>query len=469
MAKSAAEHAIEIESAFLAGVQEKLKLARGRLIAGRWFETAEQDGREEVRAAMADRQIYDRQRYADLPHNRAAVLRAFERRWILGRRLRSATVASVLSPTGPLLDSDGPAPPVTFSELRSHVERLRVDRKAPHVIGVCSPSGFAEDVWNTPPEFPNVHLVLVEPRSGGGWRVKSGDAKLDAGLCALFDPEDADKKIQRVVREIEQRRTDLLTGGLSASSMAQRLSLPEPLVREAFARRAKTDPALRVSKRSGEMILYRSASAWSERENRSMSISEWIKSLFSKEGDEAKKIDVLRERRAALASRLDVMYEDIGTLEKKESQLVQEGRETSSKVVKRRIAAQIAHLRKDISRCNTSAAILSKQINVISTHVHNLELAQTGAAAVLPSAEELTEAAVNAEEMLEQLASSDELVSGLEVSMAESTMSDDEADILKELEADAGDSQAKAREPNRPAVEDPDSHRVPGRGEAQAE
>jgi len=163
------------------------------------------------------------------------------------------------------------------------------------------------------------------------------------------------------------------------------------------------------------------------------------------------------------------MYEDIGHLEKKESKLLEEGKATSSQVSKRRIAAQIARMRKDISRCNTSASILSKQINVISTHIHNLELSQTGSMAALPSTEELTEAAVTAEEILEQLGASDDLVSGLDIGMAETAMSDDEADIMKELMGDAEEAAqvrtegvAKAPLKSPPAKEKT-------RGDAQAE
>jgi len=217
-------------------------------------------------------------------------------------------------------------------------------------------------------------------------------------------------------------------------------------------------------------MLFRGAPVSSEMEDDSMSLAEWIKSLFSKEGNEAKKINVLSERRAALSGRLDRMYEDIAELEKKEEELHKEGKATSSKVSKRRIAAQISRQRKDISRSNTSAAILSKQINVISTHIHNLGLAQTGSVAQLPSSEELTEAAVNAEEILEQLAVSDDLVSSLEVTMAETAMSDDEAAILAELE---GDEAEAAPQKDRKKTADPSTAETESkrreRGEAQAE
>ncbi|MCG8405498.1 MAG: hypothetical protein MI923_09910 [Phycisphaerales bacterium] len=434
--KTSAAIAKEVESSYLAGVSANLKTAGSRFIAGSWFKREDHDDGEKVRATMVDRRIYDRHRYAELPHGRGFTIRGFERRWLFGKRIKSVTVASVLAPPGPLLESEESAPPVSSSQLMEHVRSLMTEGKATHLIGVCSPSGFEEDVWNNPPEFQNVKLVLVAPREDGGWRVSAGDTKLDPRLCKLFDPEDVGHKINRVRREVEARSTDLLTGSLSATKLARDLELPVPLVNNALEAVAKADPELRVSKRSGDVTLYRGAAVMSYEEDGSMSLAEWIKSLFSKQGEEAKKINVLSERRASLSGRLDRLYEDIGKLEKREEKLRQEGKAAGSQVAKRSKAAQISRLRKEIARCNTSAAMLSKQINIISTHIHNLELAQTGNIAQLPSSEDLTEAAVNAEEILEQLNASDDLVSSLDIGMAESAMSDDEAEILRELEGD---------------------------------
>lgn len=200
-----------------------------------------------------------------------------------------------------------------------------------------------------------------------------------------------------------------------------------------------------------------------------MSLSEWVKSLFSKEGEEAKKINVLSERRASLSGRLDRLYTDISKLEKKEGQLRDEGKATKVGVAKRRIAGQISRLRKDISRVNTSASILSKQINVISTHIHNLELAQTGTVAQLPTGEELTEAAVNAEQILEDLSASDDLVSSLEVNMAETSISDDEAAILRELEGEPSEGSGSAQASSSEAAPRETESGRRERGQAQAE
>lgn len=432
--KKASQHALEVEAEFLAGVSANANAAKGRLLTGTLFKREEHDFGDKVRAAMIDRRLFDRDRLSRMPHGRGFTLRGFERRFIFGKRLKSVTIATILAPAGPLLDSDEPAAPVTMAEVAAHVREVVRDPKTQTVVGVCSPSGFEEDVWNSPPQLPNVRVVLIAPRPEGGWRVSRSLGKFDEKLCRLFDPEGMSQKLGRVRRELEERSTDLLMGGVSAAAMARRLELPEALVQQAFEMARKTDPELRVSRSAGDVMLFRGAPVASGKEDGSMSLAEWIKGLFSRSGEEAKKINVLSERRAALSARLDRLYEDIAKLEKKEKQLLDEGKAATAAVSKRRVAGQVARMRKDISRCNTSATILSKQINIISTHIHNLELAQTGSLAKLPSSEELTEAAVNAEEILEQLTASDELVSGLDVTMAEASMSSEEADIMKELE-----------------------------------
>ena len=467
--KTSALKAQEVESTYLAGASANLKTVGSKIIAGAWFKREDHDQGEKVRAAMVDRRMYDRDLYASMPHGRGITVRGFQRRWIIGKRVKSVTVASVIAPPGPLLDSDDAAP-VTKSQLMEHLRGLMTDAKVPHLVGVCSPSGFEDDVWNAPPEFAHLKLVMIAPREEGGWRVTPADEKLDRRLCKLFDPEDVGHKLKRVKREIEERSADLLTGGLSAADIAEDLSLPVPLVNTAMGEIAKKDPELRVSRQSDGAMLYRGAPEVSDEEDGSMSLAKWIMNLFSKDGEEAQKINVLAERRASLSSRINRMYEDIGKLEQKEEQLRVEGKATASKVSKRRIAGQISRMRKDISRCNTSAALLSKQINVISTHIHNLELAQTSSTAQLPTSEELTEAAVNAEEMLEQLNASDDLVSSLEVGMAESAISDDEAEILKELEGDAPESSsAKAGEQSASRTDEPNKPEGQKSRRAQAE
>jgi len=165
-----------------------------------------------------------------------------------------------------------------------------------------------------------------------------------------------------------------------------------------------------------------------------MGVIDRIRQLFSREGGEPEKINVLAERRAALTQRRDRIYEDIIKLEQKEADLLVQGKATKSEVTKRRLAAQLAQLRKDITRQNTTAAMLNQQINIISTDIHNLTLILQGQMASLPNTEELTENAVHAEELLETLKADADMVENLAVGMQEVSTSEDELAILKEFE-----------------------------------
>ena len=176
-----------------------------------------------------------------------------------------------------------------------------------------------------------------------------------------------------------------------------------------------------------------------------MSFVDKIKEMFAREGDEVAKINLLSERRAALAQRRDRLYEEIGKLEEKEAELVTQGRENKSTVVRRRLVAQVAQLRKDIARQNTTAKMLNQQINIISTDIHNLTLIQQGQMASLPDSEELTENAVQAEEMLETLKADADLVESLETGIGDVLTSDEERDILAEFEDPSRVEEAKTK------------------------
>jgi hypothetical protein len=98
--------------------------------------------------------------------------------------------------------------------------------------------------------------------------------------------------------------------------------------------------------------------------------------------------------------------------------------------------------------------MLNKQIDIISTDIHNLTLIQQGELAKLPDTAELTENAVRAEEMLETLVADADLVGSLGTGIEESLTSEDEQAILREFEQAAEPSSAAA-EPTRAAEASP--------------
>ncbi len=443
-----AREALRIETEFLAGVEANFENAKGRYFRGSIWQTTRDDEVETLRAALArNRQADHRELLKHMPHNRRVTVHGYERTWWFGKRRTGLATASVLTPLEHYAKGEaGAVPSADAPDLRDHVRRIAGDGKTPHVIGVCSPTGFTDAAKQMRPELPNVTLVLVEPDARGGWRVSPAAEGVPDYLLKMFDPEAMNQKIQRVREEIAKHSADLLTGGLSARMLAERLDLPEPLVAEAFARATAADPELRLSRKSGETLLFRGASAVKP-ERSGMDVIERIKQLFSREGDEARKINALAERRASLAQRRDRLYEDIGRLEQKEAELLDEGKRTSSQVARRRLAAQLAQLRKDIARQNTTANMLNQQINILSTDIHNLTLIQQGQAAELPSTEALTENAVRAEEMLETLKADAELVGSFETGLNEALTGAEELAILKEFEqADAAPPAVTARE-----------------------
>ncbi len=452
------EHAnkmLTAESAYLSGVEAKLEASKGKVLQGSHWKTSRQDDSDRLRAVMATHRVYDRERLKELPHNRRVALHGYRRTWWFGKRRTGIVVASVLCPLEALVarGEDAP-PPIDLAELQDHVRKLVVDPSVEHVIGVCAPSGLTAAAREAKLELPNVLLVVAEPAAGGGWTVSSSDEDVPAHVLAMFDPEVATDKLDRVRDELERRSADLLTSGISLSSVAGKLALQEETVTKAIRAVAAADPELHVTGKADNLMLFRGAAAGGA-EKTSMNVVDRIRQLFSKEGDEAEKINLLAERRAKLSMRRDSLYGDIAKLEGKEADLVREGRESKSQVTRRRLAAQVGQLRKDIGRQNTTANMLNQQINIISTDIHNLTLIQQGNMAQLPSSEELTENAVQAEEMLETLQVDAELVGSLEAGLSAVSTSDEELAILREFEETEPPSAAPEERTTAPAVERP--------------
>lgn len=452
--------AAEIEASFLAGAEHNLNQVREQRFRGSKWLWASRSQEDQLREAMAANQRYDRELLRRLPKNAARVMTCIEPSWFMWERPVAVAVAACLSPLDfhvqQALASDqanGGAlpPPIDLGDLTDYVKQLVGDPSIPHLVGVCSPSGFTEQARRSQIDLPNVTLILIEPRPEGGWITTPASPNARPSDARLFDPEAVSRKIERVKEEVRVRRADLLTGGLSASAVADRLGLPSSLVGRVFESMLTTDRELRVSWQDDDVLLFLGAPA--AMEDSGVSMIEWIRQLFSGEGEEARKINALTERRAKLASRRDRLYEDISRLEERESDLMGQGRETPSATVKRRVATQVKQLRDDMERLNAAARMIGQQIDVISTHIHNLTMIQQGQAARLPSSEEITQDAVRAEEMLEQLGAEVELASSLGGVVKETGLSQDELAILSELEGPAPAREEVKPQPQAPPAQ----------------
>jgi hypothetical protein len=460
------QETLRIETEYLAGVESNLEKTRASVLGGSHYRMSRHDELDRLRRIMLEHQSYDHQRMLKLPRNRRIALHAFERRWWFLpsrfarvkalRRKTGVAIASVLTPLAHYVDdrdeTAGSPPPVSSVELMKHVHSLVTDPEVPHLIGVCSPTGFTPDARSTAPDLPNVTLILTEPRADGGWSTQAVGEGVPRAVRRLFDPERLSQKIQRAAAEIDRRAADLLSGGLSADSVAEPLGLPVEVVAEAFRRKTISDPELRISSQSGTMVLYQGGTVPMQEKPRK-SILDHIRELFGREGDEAEKIEKFSEQRAMLVQRRDRLYGQIGKLEEKEGDLLEQGRKNPSKIVRRRLAAQLVQVRKDIARQNTLANQLNQQVNIIATRIHNLTLIQHGQMAQLPSTEELAEEAVQAEEMLEQLKADADMVASLETTMSDALADEQELEVLKEFDEPA--ATAPSRGPAAPEVTPP--------------
>ena len=105
-------------------------------------------------------------------------------------------------------------------------------------------------------------------------------------------------------------------------------------------------------------------------------------------------------------------------------------------------------LRKDIERRQQMLAVLNQQVNVVSTHLHNLELTQQGERAELPDTEEIANDAAAAEEMLAKLQADNELADSVSGTVsggsATAGMSEEEQAMFAELEAMTPKSESSA-------------------------
>lgn len=447
-----ANKALQYETAFLSGVEANFEAAKGKHFRGSIWQRSQNDEVDRLKALMASHRNYDREMLKSLPANRRVALHGFERRFFFGKRSTGVAIASVLSPMSHYASgAKGDAPPIGLGELMDHLRQLVGSQRVSHLIGICSPTGFTEEARGARLDMPNVTVVLIEPDGRGGWETTATRDPVDRRLLEVFDPEGARQKIERVRRVIDEHSADLLTGGMSVSSVATKTGLDEGLVRQAFKQVAGADPELRFTEKEGEFLLFRGAPVQRE-EKRPMNVVDRIRQLFSGEADNIQKINLLAERRASLAQRRDRIYEDIAKLEKKEAELLEQGKATKSHVPRRRMAAQLAQLRKDIARQNATSAMLNKQVDIISTDIHNLTLIQQGEKAKLPDTTELTEHAVQAEEMLETLKADSELVGSLETGIQETLVSEEELAILKEFEgADAAAEPTEAGAPSEAA------------------
>jgi HAMP domain-containing protein len=449
-----------------------------RAVKGFLTDLRESDQSAEVHRLMSEMKRPDRQLLESMPVGKALELTLSRKRWLVLKQAMGHLRVICVSPSRQLLE-DAPLKPMTAQEVNKLVRQLPPPLNGvPITTILVSTSGFAMEALELAERTAERTLILAEPNDARGWSIH-GPPETKA-LNDLLDPEDEDEKRQRVRDLIAENEIELVGGGIVAEKVATKAKLPLQQVEAELKSYAKQTPGLIAKRLDGRVVLYREgttpiapltgkSAARNPSGDTDMPILDRIRSLFSHKGETEKKIAFLSERRTVLSLQRDRGYEEIGALEQKDNELREQFKAARAPLTKRRITTQLVQLRKDIERRQQMLAVLNQQVNVVSTHLHNLELTQQGQLADLPDSEEIATDAAAAEEMLAKLQADNELAesvgAGVGGSIATAGMSDEEQALYAELEAE----HAPAAAPAAPsaASSTPQSNAPEGRAETR--
>ncbi|HEY2586753.1 MAG TPA: hypothetical protein VGI81_13400 [Tepidisphaeraceae bacterium] len=403
----------------------------------------------DLKRMMSEMNLPDRELQSRMPVGEVVEVTLSQKKmWILRQAVGRLRVVCV-SPTRALLRGDIPQP-MTPTEVNKLLSSMPPSLGGvPVTLVLLSTSGFTMEAHELAERRADRTVILVEPNDVGGWTV-TGPVETKA-LSDLFDPEGEDQKRLRVRELIEQSKLELLTGGIATDRLAARTQLPVQVVEAELKHYAKNTPGLVAKRLDGRVVLFRegtatpaavgasssAASSSAAAGGNAMPLIERVKALFARKGDAEKKIAHLSERRAALSLQRDRAYEDMTVLEQQESALKDQFKNAGGAIAKRRITGQMLQLRKDLERRQQLLSVLNQQINVVSTHLHNLELVQQGQVASLPNTDEMTADAVKAEEVLAELEANAELA-GTVGSIGTAGMTAEEQALFDELEQETG-------------------------------
>jgi hypothetical protein len=408
----------------------------------------------ELKRLMSEMNRPDRQLEATMPVGRSVDVALSRKRFWLFKAPVGRMRAMCISPSRDLVAGQPPRA-ISADEITRAIASTPPPLSGiPVTLAIMSTSGFTPEAREAALKVKDRTIILVSPTETGGWSVAaSPDA---AEIAPLFDPELDVEKRTRIRAEIEADRSLLVSSGIATDKLAAKLQVPAQLVESELKSYAKENAGLTAKKIDGRLVLFREGSAplgsAAVSGGVDMPFIDRVKTLFARKGEVEKKIAFLSERRTALSQQLDRGYEDMGTMETREAELRQQFKEAASDLPRRRITSQLVQLRKDIERRQQLLSVLNQQINVVSTHLHNLELQRQGKNASLPDSEEMAADAAAAEDVLAELQAGSELAESVGAT-AHGGMSAEEQAVYEELmEQSKPEADAPANAPAAPSA-----------------
>jgi hypothetical protein len=452
------------EKAFIAHIEKlldddrlRVDTRRGRRSLGVFMiNRSRSDRGTDLKRTMSDLGKPDRDLQDKMPLGETIDVELWQKRLWFFKEVVGRVKALCVSPTRSLISGESAAP-MSKREVEQLLRQLPPPLgNAPTTLVVMSTSGYAPEARDLAQRSSERTLILVEPNDAGGYAVY-GPIETSS-INGMFDPEAEDEKRRRIHETIASHAMELSGSGVSVDRIASQTQLPLQLVEAELKTYARDNAGLAAKRLDGKMVLFRETSAITSPAapgGPTMPMIDKLRALFSRRGETEKKIAFLAERRAALGQQRDRAYEEISTLETKDADLKDQFKSSTADLSKRRITSQILQLRKDIERRQQLLTVLNQQINVVSTHLHNLELVQQGTTARLPDSEEMASDAAAAEEMLAELQESGEMAETVG-GVGAMGMSAEEQALFEELERETAAAKPAADE-SSPAAKSPAS------------
>lgn len=475
----------QFEEQFLGQLRNRATaLSRGKLPADRVVFEHMPEGVDSVRAALARMELYDRELLDQLPGTRTTQLRFL--RSHLGGLLRTTIArlrAQVLAPLEQLARGQ-PAGPVGREAVLDALARYEIMPRSakPTAVVFASATGFTESARALVNGATAAPLILMGGRADGGWDVDMPDALRKTVWAKLFEFETQDDQLKRLLAHLDQTAATLDSAGVPLPVLAEKLGLP-PAKAEALVRRAcRTDPRLMTVVLDGTIHVCRTPLA---EEGNTMTLWSRIRKLLRMKPTVAERVREMTAQRVRLEQQRQEIDQKLAALEAEEVQQLQKGASASTDVERKQAAGRLMRIRRELRRNQAQANVLTQQIDILGTHVHHLTLREQGRRLELPSAQELTREAAEAEQVMTELAANADLVAGIEVGAQSPAMAEEEAAIFEEFKQAAASKpqagpaatpaaaaparESAARSPAEPARSAGEPPPVPGKSKARPE
>ncbi|MCH7872074.1 MAG: hypothetical protein IID33_10280, partial [Planctomycetes bacterium] len=325
-------------------------------------------------------------------------------------------------------------------------------KERPTGVVFASATGFDDGAKALVKSYGPPTVILMGGREDGGWDVTMPEAVRKTAWSKLFELESQDDLLDRLMHHLDQNSDLVDSRGLAVDELAEKLGISktrtEALVRRAVRARGR----LMTVVHNDQVHVCRSPLA---EDVNSMSIWSRVRKWLRMKPTVAEQVRELTAKRVKLEAQRYEIDQRVDKIEAEEVKAVKAGAASKTVVEKKQLAGKLVRLRRELGRHRAQAGVLTKQIDILGTHIHHKTLAERGKRVALPKAEELTAEAAQAEQVMAELDANAELAAGIEVTAEAVGTTEEEAAIMAEFEAAAAAEAGPATESTVEAPSEP--------------